>query len=147
MPCSRTFKAEDPITSGHLFAMKQGASKILTSYVKRFVHVKCQASGPNEETILKACWSSATKEELHHGSLWSKLSCSRPQSMLELMRKLEKYAQAEDDELREAQERRPGRLSTPTGRRGRLTPGILGWKSLTKWNARSDAKVIPEAPS
>ena len=31
---------DDPVTSGHLFAVKQGKNKTLQSFIKRFIHVK-----------------------------------------------------------------------------------------------------------
>lgn len=89
---------DDPVTSGHLFAVKQGKTETLRSFMKRFVHVKCQASGLSERTIIDAA-----QEGLQPGSLRSRLSRRPPQNVSELMKKMEEYARAEDDELREAQ--------------------------------------------
>lgn len=58
---------DDPIMPEHLFAVTQGTTETLRSYVKR------QVCGLSEETIIDAA-----KEGLWHGLLWSKLSRRRP---------------------------------------------------------------------
>lgn len=52
---------DDRITSGHLFSIKQGPDETVRSYVQRFVHVKCQAVGLSEASIIDAA-----KEGLCH---------------------------------------------------------------------------------
>lgn len=78
--------------------MKQGAKESLRSYFCRFIHVKRQSIGLNDDLIIDAA-----KQSLRPGPLQRKLTRSRPESISELMRKLEQDARAKDDELRGAQ--------------------------------------------
>lgn len=72
-----------------------------------FVHVKCQAIGVNEDSVIDAA-----KEGLLHGLLRRKLTRHCPGSISELMRKLKEYARAEDDELRGVRGRKAGQPKT-----------------------------------
>ena len=43
---------DDPVTSGYLFAVKQKSKETLRSYIKCFIHVKCNTSGLSDQTII-----------------------------------------------------------------------------------------------
>jgi hypothetical protein len=73
---------DDPVTLGHLFAMKKGRNKILRSFVCCFVNVKCQASRLSKCTIINA-----TQEGILHGLLRFRLLRRPPQTVSELTRK------------------------------------------------------------
>lgn len=90
---------DDPVTASHLFAIKHRAMESLRSNIRRFVHIRCQAVGLSDDSIINAA-----KQGLRPSPLRRKLTRTRPESVLELMWKLEQYARAEDDELRGAQE-------------------------------------------
>lgn len=62
---------DDPVTFGHLFAVRQGTNESFRSYVRRSVHVKCQAVGLTEDSIIDT-----PKQGLLHGLLRRKLTWS-----------------------------------------------------------------------
>lgn len=86
---------DDPITSEHLFAVKQQPDETLRSFIKRFIHVKCQDSEVSERTIINAA-----QQGLLHGPLREKLMRLPRSTFSELVQKMEEYARAEDDRIR-----------------------------------------------
>lgn len=68
LPAGRTFSWErlkealfdfqgnydDPVTSGYLYAVKEGPMETLWSFIKCFVHVKCQACSLSADSIIDA---------------------------------------------------------------------------------------------
>lgn len=88
---------DDPITFADLYAMRQGPKDSLRSYVRHFIHVKCQASGLSEQSIIDAA-----KDRLRPGPLWSRMSRKPFTNVKDLLQNMEEYAREEDDDVRSA---------------------------------------------
>lgn len=91
---------DDPITFRHLFAVKQGINETLQIFVKCFVNVKCHASRLSEHTIITQGKRGSCTGRFTHGGRGVP-----PQTVSELMKKMEEYDRAEGDELRKRQQK------------------------------------------
>ena len=105
---SKEIRAEK-VTAGDLFAVKQQPSESLKNYMRRFVHVRCQAKGLSEDTIIDAAI-----QGIRGGLLAGKLTRKRPQSVEELFNKMEEYARSEMDHIRRKSELAAMRTSKQT---------------------------------
>ena len=67
--------------------------------MRRFVHIRCQAKGLSEDTIIDAAI-----QGIRGGLLAGKLTRKRPTSVQELLNKMEEYSRSELDHLRRKNE-------------------------------------------
>ena len=73
--------------------LKQQPTETLQSYMRRFIHIRCQAKGLSEDTIIDAAI-----QGIRGGLLTGKLK-KRPESVQELLNKMKEYSRSELDHL------------------------------------------------